>query len=488
MLTYSFENIGHTPLYEHLYRCIRNDIRNGTLHAGMKLPSKRSFASNLGVSPITVENAYAQLLSEGYIYSIAKKGYYVSDFSGSLLPPSSVPGEEDLSLSVKSGQPSMPASVGAKEALLSQETKPAYYADFSSNQTRPDNFPFSVWAKLMRETMQKKDTELMTKPPCGGIFELREAIAGHLRQFRDMHVSPEQIFVGAGTEYLYGLLVQFLGFDKIYAIENPGYEKIDQIYKSYRVRRRFIDMDARGIRMDRLEESGADVVHISPSHHFPTGIITPISRRYELLGWAARSDSRYIIEDDYDSEFRLTGRPIPALQSIDLMEKVIYINTFSKSLTSTMRISYMVLPPDLARRFTEQMSFYSCTVSNFEQYALMRFIREGYLEKHINRMRNYYHRQRDALLHAIKKSPLSSRVTITEEDSGLHFLMKIDTGLSDAELMERARKKGLRLTALSRYYHKPSGDVEHIFIMNYSYLETEHIPEAIRRLYACLTD
>lgn len=466
MLTYSFENIGHTPLYEHLYKCIKNDIMNGTLPAGTKLPSKRSFASNLGVSAITVENAYAQLLSEGYIYSRPKKGYYVSTFSRSLLPPRAMP----------------------ETAVALPETRPVFFADFSSNQTRPDNFPFSVWAKLMRETMQERNSELMTKPPCGGIFELREAIASHLKQFRDMQVQPEQIFVGAGTEYLYGLLVQLLGFDKVYAIENPGYEKIAQIYESYQVRRRFIDMDDCGIRMDRLEESGADVVHISPSHHFPTGIITPVSRRYELLGWAAKSDSRYIIEDDYDSEFRLTGKPIPALQSIDLMEKVIYINTFSKSLTSTMRISYMVLPPGLAQRFLEQMSFYSCTVSNFEQYALMRFIREGYLEKHINRMRNYYHRQRDALLDAIKKSPLSSRVTITEEDSGLHFLMKIDTALSDTELMEKAREKGLRLTALSRYYHRPDSDVEHIFIINYSYLETEHIPEAIRRLYQCLTD
>lgn len=466
MLTYSFENIGHTPLYEHLYKCIKNDIMNGTLPAGTKLPSKRSFASNLGVSAITVENAYAQLLSEGYIYSRPKKGYYVSTFSRSLLPPRAMP----------------------ETAVALPEARPVFFADFSSNQTRPDNFPFSVWAKLMRETMQERNNELMTKPPCGGIFELREAIASHLKQFRDMQVQPEQIFVGAGTEYLYGLLVQLLGFDKVYAIENPGYEKIAQIYESYQVRRRFIDMDDCGIRMDRLEESGADVVHISPSHHFPTGIITPVSRRYELLGWAAKSDSRYIIEDDYDSEFRLTGKPIPALQSIDLMEKVIYINTFSKSLTSTMRISYMVLPPGLAQRFLEQMSFYSCTVSNFEQYALMRFIREGYLEKHINRMRNYYHRQRDALLDAIKKSPLSSRVTITEENSGLHFLMKIDTALSDTELMEKAREKGLRLTALSRYYHRPDSDVEHIFIINYSYLETEHIPEAIRRLYQCLTD
>lgn len=464
MLTYSFNDIGTTPLYEHLYKCIKNDIVNGMLSTDTKLPSKRSFAKNLGVSPITVENAYAQLLSEGYIYSVAKKGYYVADFSPEFT--------------------TLPAPAEKPAAL--QEIRPQYFADFSSNQTRPDHFPFSVWAKLMRETLQERNAELMTKSPCGGIYELREAIAGHLRQFRDIHVQPEQIFIGAGTEYLYGLLVQLLGFDKVYAIENPGYEKIAQIYDSHQVDYRFVDMDSQGIRIDRLEESGADVVHISPSHHFPTGIITPVSRRYELLGWAAKSESRYIIEDDYDSEFRLTGRPIPALQSIDIMEKVIYINTFSKSLSSTLRISYMVLPPSLAARFMQRMSFYSCTVSNFEQYALMRFIREGYFEKHINRMRNSYHKKRDYLLETIKKSPLSSYVTITEEDAGLHFLMRIDTEIPDTVIMERALARGLRLTSLSQYFHQPPEDVEHIFIINYSYLETEHISGAVELLYRCL--
>lgn len=466
MLTYSFNNLGNTSLYEHLYKCIKQDILNGTLTAGTKLPSKRSFASNLGVSPITVENAYGQLLSEGYIYSVPKKGYYVADFSSQLT----------------SGAPP------DKKEIHPLPESPVYYADFSSNQTRPENFPFSVWAKLMRETLYEKNAALMTKPPCGGIRELRSAIAQHLQQFRDIHVEPEQIFIGAGTEYLYGLLIQLLGFDKLYAIENPGYDKIAQIYESHQVHYHFISMDEQGICIDQLEASGADVVHISPSHHFPTGIITPISRRYELLSWAARADSRYIIEDDYDSEFRLNGKPIPALQSIDLMEKVIYINTFSKSLTSTMRISYMVLPPTLARQFLERLNFYSCTVSNFEQFALMRFIREGFFEKHINRMRNHYHKERDYLLEMIKNSPLSSYVDIREENAGLHFLMKIHTDLSDAALMDRAREKGIRLISLSQYYHDPPADVEHTFIINYSFLEMEHIPQAITLLYQCITE
>lgn len=466
MLTYSFDNLGEDSLYEHLYKCIRQDITDGVLTAGSRLPSKRSLAGNLGVSTITVETAYGQLLSEGYIYSVPKKGYYVSDFSSNIM-------REQKNLS---------------QETISFDNDSSFYADFSSNQTRPENFPFSVWAKLMRETLCDKNSELMAKPPCGGMLGLRAAIAGHLAQFRGMNVQPEQIFIGAGTEYLYGLLIQLLGFDKIYAVENPGYEKISQIYSSYHVNCLPVDMDHQGIRIDKLEESGADVVHISPSHHFPTGIITPISRRYELLSWAARADSRYIIEDDYDSEFRLVGKPIPALQSIDITDKVIYINTFSKSLTSTMRISYMVLPLTLAREFLSRMDFYSCTVSNFEQFTLMRFIEEGYFEKHINRMRNYYHKQRDCLLEAIRESPLSSLVTIREEDAGLHFLMEIKTAIPDRIVIQKAVEKGIRLTCLSQYYTDAPDFAEHIFIINYSYIQTEYIKKAIDDLYSCLLE
>lgn len=209
----------------------------------------------------------------------------------------------------------------------------------------------------------------------------------------------------------------------------------------------------------------------------------PISRRYELLGWAAKSDSRYIIEDDYDSEFRLTGRPIPTLQSIDVQEKVIYINTFTKTLASTVRISYMVLPKHLINEFYAKLSFYSCTVSNFEQYTLAHFIERGYFEKHLNRLRNYYHNKRDYLLSYIQNSPLASRVSISEEDAGLHFLMKINTSLSDETFCRKAEQNGIKISSLSQYYMHAPAEVEHIFVINYSSLNEEIIPEAIQRLY-----
>lgn len=470
LLTYSFADLGSDSLYEHLYKCIKNDILNGVLTIGEKLPSKRNFAKNLNISTITVENAYAQLMAEGYIYSLPKKGYFVADISTSVLENTTA------------------VRFPVTEVPITQVpvTQNPYFADFVSNSITADNFPFSIWAKIIREVISEESDALMTNPPSGGIPELRSAIAQYLFQFRGMKVDPAQIIIGAGTEYLYGLLIQLLGNDNTFAVEDPGYRKIAQIYNSHQANCKHIPLDNYGVELTALEESGADIIHISPSHHYPTGIVTPISRRYELLGWASKSSSRYIIEDDYDCEFRLQGKPIPSLQSIDVMEKVIYINTFSKSLASTIRISYMVLPHHLLERFYRQLGFYSCTVSNFEQYTLARFISQGYFEKHINRTRNFYKTQRDTLLNCIKNSPLASRSTIMEEDAGLHFLLKLDTKLSDEDLIEKAKQAGLHIACLSKYYYKPQKLMEHTLVMNYSGLEPEKIPEAVQRLCTCL--
>ncbi|MCD7826673.1 MAG: PLP-dependent aminotransferase family protein [Clostridiaceae bacterium] len=470
MLTYSFTNIGSDPLYIHLYKCIKNDIISGVLTTDMKLPSKRSFAKNLGISTITVENAYAQLQSEGYIYSLPKKGFYVSAI-------------EPVSAQA------LPVSAPEQETPLSQDRKTGAAVDLVSNRTSIDSFPFSVWAKIIRETISEKRQELMTAPPSGGIMALRRAICEHLKAYRNMDIAPEQIIIGAGTEYLYGLLIQLLGFDKSYAIENPGYRKLLQVYQSHHVTCCPIPVDHEGIDVLSLNQSGADVAHITPSHHFPTGIITSISRRYELLGWAARENGRYIIEDDYDSEFRLTGKPIPPLQSIDHSEKVIYINTFSKSLSSTVRLGYMVLPPQLLERYRQKLHFCSCTVSNFEQYTLAHFLSEGHFEKHINRMRTHYKTVRDELLLAIKKSPFASRIHILEEDAGLHFLMEIDTSLSDHELIERAQKNSIHLACLSEYYFgEEQSRPDHTIVVNYSGLTREQIPEVAKRLQCFFAD
>lgn len=474
MLTYSFEDIGSDSLYEYLYKCIRNDIITGNILAGTKLPSKRTFAKNLGISVITVEGAYEQLRAEGYIYSVAKKGFYVSDLK---YTPSGIemPAERKKTKAVKIKRPEM--------------TGQGYLADFSSNQTDSDIFPFTIWTRTIREVLSDSRIELMTNSPCGGIRELREAIAVYLKDFRGMDVKPEQIIVGAGTEYLYGLLIQLLGNRRIYAVENPGYRKIAKAYESMKVACRYIDMDAEGISVNELEQEAADIVHISPSHHFPTGIVMPISRRYELLGWAAKKQERYIIEDDYDSELRLTGKPIPTLQSIDVAGKVIYMNTFSKTLASTVRISYMVLPQSLTREFYEKLSFYSCTVSNFEQYTLARFIENGSFEKHINRLRNYYQNKRDQILLAFKQSDLGKRISISGEETGIHFLMHIRTDKNENEIVRLAKTRGIRMVPVSDYYHVGTRNAleENTFVMNYASIDVKHIDQIVAILYEIIT-
>ena len=449
MLTYVFDN-SYTPLYEQVYKHIKSDIISGILSPGEKLPSKRSFARNNGISTITIQNAYDQLISEGYVFTVPKKGYYVANIN----EMSRVPAGTSIKLDIKIPE------------------KPAKFRfDLSNNKINPDNFPFSIWAKLLRETMSERSRELMEVSPTGGIYELRAAIADYLKSFRGMLVDPDQIVIGAGTEYLYGLLIQILGKNKKYCIENPGYKKLAQIYKQYHIECGFADIDDSGISVDSLHKSGADIAHISPNHHFPTGITMPANRRYEVLAWANEEAGRYIIEDDYDSEFRANGKPLPTLFSIDACEKVIYMNTFSKSLTPTIRISYMILPVHLANIFYSRLSFYSCTVSNFEQYTLASFIDRGYFEKHINRMRLYYIRQRKRLISCIENSSLKDKCEIIENESGLHFLLRLRTDIPDEVLKEKMKESGIKIQSLTEFYLSDKGAKEHYFIINYSNID-----------------
>lgn len=475
MLTYNLTATGSDSLYESLYKCIKNDILQGKLCAGEKLPSKRSFAKNLGISVITVENAYGQLSDEGYIYSMPKRGFYVSDIDMVANPNTSAKTSADANLFDDS------ASIACSP----------YFADFSSNQTDSEIFPFTIWTKTVRSVLNDNRIQLMINPPCGGILPLRNAIARYLGDFRGMKVAPHQIIIGAGTEYLYGFLIQLLGKDLIYGVENPGYHKIGKICKSMDVSYRHVDLDENGVSIHELEEKKIDIIHTSPSHHFPTGIVMPVSRRYELLGWAAKKKQHYIIEDDYDSELRLSGKPFPTLQSIDVSGKVIYMNTFTKTLASTVRISYMVLPEDLAKRFYSELSFYSCTVSNFEQYTLAQFMENGSFEKHINRLRNYYQNKRDAILKELKSGSIGKYITIQEEEAGVHFLMHIQSDCTEAEIVEKAKVGGVKLDPLSRYYikntekHEQNGQenpYENTYVMNYSSVNMENIKKVVQVL------
>ena len=464
MLTYSFANLQGESMYTHLYKCIKNDILAGTLKASEKLPSKRMLAKNLGISLITVENAYAQLLVEGYIYSEPKRGYYVAKLQQQLLP---------------TAQPQ------ASQPLV--ESKAPATLSFAKSSVPPDTFPYNTWARLLRNTLTSADEHaLISDTATGGVLPLRKALAKHLYQFRGLNVTPEQIIIGSGTQTLYNLVVQLLGRSHIYALEDPGYPQLAAIYRTNDVFCRYLPMDEQGIQAEVLENSGADILHITPSHQFPTGITMPVSRRYELLHWASQKSSRNIIEDDYDCEFRLFGKPIPPLQSIDKAEKVIYINTFSKTLAPTFRISYMVLPKHLASLFYAKLGFYSCTVSNFEQFTLAKFIEDGYFERHINRMRTYYRNKRDNLLKYLATCPAAQALQVEGENSGLHFLLHLATEASDSQLREVALKEGLQIKFLSDYYHNKLSDSSHTLLMNYTGIEDERLYLALDKLFKAL--
>ena len=556
MLTLELHKNKSTPLYMQIYSYIKSEVLARRLKAGNKLPSKRALAAQLGISTITIEGAYGQLMAEGYIYAKAKSGYYISPlesiqqaddsaadffqhntlgdaqlFSGpekisyesgytdnmpgasgtvNMAGLSNSPSTSDIFVpsslqstntalshasSEISSRPSitstsMPSSstISSKGRMSHESTAQTSCAtiDLSSNNILPESFPFSIWTKLMRHTMSENQALLLTKSPTAGIYSLRCAIAEHLLRFRGMHIQPEQIIIGAGTEYLYELIIKLIGRDKIYCVEDPGYHKLQRIYTDNGACCFSLPIDQQGMSVTALNAVRCDVIHISPSHHFPTGIITPVSRRYELLGWAT-SGQRYIIEDDYDTEFRLVGKPIPSLFSMDMSSKVIYMNTFSKSLTSTIRISYMVLPMPLMEEFNRRLGYLSCTVSTFEQYTLAEFINQGYFERHINRMRNNYKTLRQLLLKELLAHPEHDKIQILQQASGLYFLLKINTTLSDRDLRSRLQQNGVHLQSLQHYYQNRQAAPEHTFVVNYSSLTEKDIPRAVAAIFDSLT-
>ena len=460
MLTYDLRSKGRVPLYEALCRCIRADIWSGRLSPGTQLPSRRALAQHLGVSVVTVDSAYAQLVDEGCLLAQPRRGYFVAA-AGAVPPPT-------------------PAAAPA----ATPAPAPTYRVDFTSNHLQAAQFPFSVWARLTRSEIAARGAALLQPVPYNGVPELRQAIANHLLQFRGLRTDPGCIVVGAGTEYLYHMLIQFLGRDRTYAVEDPGYGKIAQIYQMNGAPFCYVGMDRQGIDLTQLEQSGASVVHISPSHHFPTGTVTSLPRRQALLRWSQAAPDRLILEDDYDSEFRFTGRPIPPLQSLDGGGRTIYLNTFSKTISPAFRISYLVLPPRLVADYAQRMAFYSTTVPALEQYVLARFLQGGYFARHLGRMKRFYRARRDEILTAIRQSPLAGRVEVLEADAGLHLLLRLKTDRPDAALRQAAAAQGIRLQFLSAYCHRPQPENEHCILLNYSGVEPAQLPGALEQLAA----
>ena len=454
MLTYILDPAARTPLYEQLYRLIRRDISEGVLKGGERLPSKRQLAQHLEVSQITVETAYGQLLAEGYLTSAPRRGYFV---------------QRDLAVP--------PPHAVSPPARVEGPPKRQFTFDFKTNIVDTDCFPFSTWAKLSRAVLTDYADRLLHESAPQGEPELREAIRGYLRSFRGIEVSAEQILVGAGSEYLLHLLIQLLGREREYALENPGYRKLYQIFEANGADVRPVALDGKGLRPDLL--GAASVVYLTPSHHFPTGTVMPVSRRMQLLQWAAEEPGRYLIEDDYDSEFRYSSRPMPALKELDRQERVIYLNTFAKSLAPSLRIGYMVLPQPLLEAYRTRFSLYSASVPSFEQHTLARFMESGAFERHISRSRNVYRGRLEALLAALRESPLDPVTRVHGSEAGLHILMRVENGMAEEELIRRAAEKGVRVYGLSAYYAPGSRPGQATLILGYAGIPSDRFAEAV---------
>ena len=407
MLDYNLEQRGEASLYEYVYQQIRDDIVAGRIAAGEHLPSKRAFASHLGISVITIENAYSQLLAEGYICSKPRRGYYACE-----LPEAPVLASAETELDRDSAS----AGLNARDA----DGRAEQFAPLSPSALEAAR----LWQSALRATLTSEDErEIFSPAPAQGTMRLRRAIAHHLRGTRGMNVDPDNIVIGAGAQLLDTMLVQLLGSEKIYAVEDPGYLRLTRIYQAMGCEVRHVPLDGEGVNLNALLNTGADVLHLMPSHQYPTGLVTSIARRYALLSWAAERPGRYLIEDDFDCEFRLAGKPIPALASIDAAQSVIYTNTFSKSLSSALRLAYMVLPDELMERFRRELGFYASSVSSVDQVALARLLESGDYERHVNRVRVRAREARDGLASLVRKAFPAGEVSMEHADAGLYCVL-----------------------------------------------------------------
>ncbi len=344
--------------YLNVYKRIRSDIENGVYKNGEKLPSKRVLADNFNVSVITVEHACALLADEGYIHPEQRRGYFVSYRTDSHF---SHP-DGQLSFRHKSFTPS------------------------------GEDLPFSIYAKAVRKVLSEYGESILEKSPRSGVEALRESISRYLARSRGMAAEPQQIIIGSGAEYLYGVIIKTLGRDKIYAVEYPSYEKINQIYDAENVKTEKLKLEKNGINSIELANTSAEVLHVTPYRSYPSGVSATASKKKEYIEWA-RKKSGMIIEDDYESEFTASTKAEDTLYALDKGENVIYVNTFSKTVSPSVRVGYMVLPKKLIPFFEKGVGFYSCTVPTFDQLILAYLIESGDFERHLNRVRRKKRKQ-----------------------------------------------------------------------------------------------
>lgn len=456
-------------LYEQIYEYIREEIRKGNLLQDERLPSARFLSDYLQVSRTTVDMAYGQLVAEGYLVARPKRGYFVSTTEGLYHMEMEAEREKETEQPVKDKQ-------GCRY-------------DFSPTAIDMSHFPYATWKKITRNILVDARSHMFALGEPQGDLELRRTICRYLHGSRGVNCEPEQIIIGAGNDFLLLLLEKILGRHVHVAMENPTYIRAYKIFRSFAYPISLIPMDEKGIQVEALRGSGAQIAYVMPSHQYPTGISMPIGRRMELLRWAAEGEKRYLIEDDYDSEFRYKGKPLPSLQASDRLGHVIYIGTFSKAIAPAIRVSYMVLPYPLLDRYRRECSFFSSTVSRIDQTILNEFIRDGYFERYLNKMRKEYRMKHDLLLGELK--PFEKDFAVSGGSAGLHVLLKNLRGKSEEALLQAAELQDVKVYHMGAFQMEEGGvetakenkqKTPATMILGYGGLSEEEIREGINRL------
>lgn len=455
MLTINLNSDLKTPLYEQIYNHIKEEIKNGNIVYNTKLPSSRGLASYLSVSRNTVDMAYAQLLSEGYIDAYPKKGYFVNKFTqlNKLNNPKTI-----------------------KSNIKKYEETLKYKYDFSPFAINLEKFPYNTWRQLSKNCLINDNNNLFLLGNSQGDYQLREVIVKYLYESRGVNCKPEQIIIGAGVDYILQLLAQIFTNKTKIAIENPAYKQAYNIFTGFSINTYPIAIDKLGIDIKSLYKTDAEIVYVTPSHQYPIGIVMPIKRRLELLEWANQNENRYIIEDDHDSEFRYKGKPIPALQGLDENDKVIYLGTFSRAIAPAIRVAYVVMPQALLNTYINRFSYYSCTVSRLDQAIITDFIKYGYFERHLNKMRKIYKNKHDLLINNLN----ISKSSIIGENAGLHIVLKLNTNLEENEVIKMGANFGLKLYGLKEHYIEIPKNYKTSLLFGYANLSDNDIIEGIK--------
>ncbi|MCM3570595.1 PLP-dependent aminotransferase family protein [Neobacillus mesonae] len=458
-------NTDSTYIYKQIYQGIKESILNEKIHSNEKLPPKRVLADELNVSVNSVSNAYEQLLAEGYIYTVERKGYYVENIAQFIE-------KEDV---IKNKLPD-----DLKEEWMDKKG----WLSLSHMTADISIFPFKEWMKQQQQAIQQYKRELSEITHHQGPYIVRKTICRMLALSRGVHCEPEQIIIGAGTQLLVRQLMAIQDKQKIIAMENPGYARNYNLLRNMHFKVLPIPLDEQGINMEEVEASNANFVFVTPSHQFPTGRIMPISRRIELLNWAIQTNDRYIVEDDYDSEFKYETDNIPSLQSLDRHHRVIYMGTFSKTMLPGMRVSYMVLPPELLREYRENYHDLMQPSNSLILYTLHYFIESGEYTKHLKRMNHQYETRRKILIKHLQMR-FGKKVQIEDIPAGLHFLARFHSEKGYQEIEERAREIKLEVYSMRRFMLKDNFEEKNRIdlVLGFANISEENIPEAVERLY-----